>query len=112
MEELEFSNFTNVWEVLGMSPSLEVERAVGTMVALPGSTKPEGDMPSNCRKFYRKLKKIELEASSFIITNICALNIPRKCKKFFQKRETYIKNNNNNILGGYFNMVEKIQKDS
>ena len=42
-----------------MSPNLEVERAVGTMVALPGSTKPEGDMPSNCRKFYRKLKKIK-----------------------------------------------------
>ena len=40
VEELESSKFTNIWEVLGMSPNLEVERAVGTMVALAGSTKP------------------------------------------------------------------------
>ena len=59
VEELESSNFTNIQEVLGMSPNLEVERAVGTMVALAGSTKPDGDMPSNCRKFYRELKKIQ-----------------------------------------------------
>ena len=59
MEELESSNFTNIRKVLGMSPNLEVERAVGTMVALAGSTKPDGDMPSNCRKFYRELKKIQ-----------------------------------------------------
>ena len=59
VEELESSNFTNIREVLGMSPNLEVERAVGTMVALAGSTKPDGDMPSNCRKFYWELKKIQ-----------------------------------------------------
>ena len=57
VEELESSNFTNIREVLGMFLNLEVERAVGTMVALAGSTKPEGDMPSNSRKFYRELKK-------------------------------------------------------
>ena len=51
-----------------------------------------------------------MESSSFIITNIYAPNIPRKQKKFFQKLETYIKNNNNNILGGDFKMVENIQK--
>ena len=55
--------------------------------------------------------KIDMESSSFIITNIYTPNIPRKRKKFFQKLETYIKNNNNNILGGDFNMVENIQKD-
>ena len=55
--------------------------------------------------------KIDMESSSFIITNIYTPNIPRKRKKFFQKLETYIKNNNNNILGGDFNMVENIKKD-
>ena len=35
--------------------------------------------------------KIEIESSSFIITNIYAPNIPRKRKTFFQKLETYIK---------------------
>ena len=42
-----------------MSPNLEAERAVGIMVALAGSAKPEENMPSNCRKFYRELKKIK-----------------------------------------------------
>ena len=59
VEELESSNFTNIREVLGMFPNLEVEHAVGTMVALAGSTKPDGYMPSNCRKFCRELKKIK-----------------------------------------------------
>ena len=48
-----------------------------------------------------------MESSSFIITNIYAPNIPTKRKTFFQKLETYIKNNNNNILGD-FNVVENI----
>ena len=51
-----------------------------------------------------------MELSSFIITNIYAPNIPRKRKKLFQKLETYIKNNNNNIPGGDFNMVEIYKK--
>ena len=59
VEELESSNFTNIWEVLRVSPNMEVERAVSTMVALVGSTKPEGDMPSNCRKFYREHKRMK-----------------------------------------------------
>ena len=59
VEELESSNFTNIREVLGLSANMEVEHAIGTMVALAGSTKPEGDMPSNCRKFYRELKRMK-----------------------------------------------------
>ena len=55
--------------------------------------------------------KTEMESSSFIITNIYAPNIPRKRKQFFKNLETYITNNNNNILGGDFNMLENIQKD-
>ena len=57
VEELESSNFTNIREILRMNPTMEVERAVGTMVALAGSTKLEWEMPSNCRKFYRERKK-------------------------------------------------------
>ena len=59
MEELESSNFTNIREILGMNPTMEVERAVGTMVALAGSTKQEWEMPSNCWKFYRERKKMK-----------------------------------------------------
>ena len=59
VEELESSNFTNIREILGMNPTMDVERAVGTMVALAGSTKQEGDMPSNCRKFYRERKRMK-----------------------------------------------------
>ena len=36
VEELESSNFTNIREILRMNPTMEVERAVGTMVALAG----------------------------------------------------------------------------
>ena len=57
VEELESSNFTNIQKTLGMNPTMEVEGAVGTMVALAGSTKREWEMPSNCRKFYRERKK-------------------------------------------------------
>ena len=32
---------------------------VSTMVALAGSTKPERDMSSNCREFYRETKRIK-----------------------------------------------------
>ena len=48
-----------------------------------------------------------MELSSFIITNTYVPNIPKKRKRSFQKLETHIKNNNNNILGGDFNMVER-----
>ena len=65
----------------------------------------------NTHKLGRNLSiKSEMESSSFIITNIYAPNIPRKRKKIFQKLETYIKNNNNNIPGGDFNMVEIYKK--
>ena len=66
----------------------------------------------NTHKLGRHLSiKIDMESSSFIITNIYAPNIPKKRKHFFQKLETFITNTNNNILGGDFNMVENIQKD-
>ena len=53
---------------------------------------------------------IETELTSYRITNIYAPNIPKKGEKF-QKLETHISNNSNNILGGDFNMVEDMTKD-
>ena len=55
--------------------------------------------------------KIETETCTFKIRNIHAPNIPKKRKRFFEKLETYIKNDSTNILGGDFNMVEDIPKD-
>ena len=55
--------------------------------------------------------KIETETCTMKITNIYAPNIPKKRKRFFEKLETYIKNDTKNILGGDFNMVEDIPQD-
>ena len=44
--------------------------------------------------------KIETETCTLKITNIYAPNIPKKRKRFFEKPETYIKNDTKNILGG------------
>ena len=64
---------------------------------------------SNPSKMGRHLLiKIKTEPLSYITTNIYAPNIPRKRKKFFQKLETNITNNSNNISEGDFNMVEDI----
>ena len=48
--ELESSNFENIREVLGMEPSVQVECAIATMIALAGSTRSEGAFPSSHRK--------------------------------------------------------------
>ena len=55
--------------------------------------------------------KIDTELQSYTITNIHAPNVPKKRRKFFQKLETRISNNTNNILGGDFNMVEDVPND-
>ena len=55
--------------------------------------------------------KVEMESSSFIMTNIYPPKISKKPKKICQNLENFITNNNNNIIGGDFNMVENIQKD-
>ena len=53
-KELESSNFENIREVLGMEPSVHVECAVSTVIAMTGLVRSEGEMPSNCRKFYKE----------------------------------------------------------
>ena len=60
MEELESSNFRNIREILGMSPSLEVEHALGTMVALAGSTKLEGTCRVIARNFTENGKESKI----------------------------------------------------
>ena len=42
IDELESSNFENIREVLGMEPSMHVVRAIGTMIAVAGSTRGDG----------------------------------------------------------------------
>ena len=51
VEELESSNFSNIEEVPGIYPTLDVERAIGSMIAMTGSTKPEGSMPKHTKKY-------------------------------------------------------------
>ena len=58
VEELESSNFSNIEEVLGMYPTIDVERAIGSMIAMTGSTKPVGSMPSHTKKFYKERNKV------------------------------------------------------
>ena len=65
---------------------------------------------NSCKGGRHLLTKIEADLQTYTITNIYAPNIPKKRKHFFQKLETYISNNTNNILGD-FNMVEDIPKD-
>ena len=48
------------------------------------------------------LTKVETDLQSYSITYIYAPNIPKEKKQFFQKLETYISNNTNNILRGDF----------
>ena len=45
VEKLESSNFSNIEEVLRMYPTLDVERGIGSIIAMTGSMKPEGSMP-------------------------------------------------------------------
>ena len=48
--------------------------------------------------------KIETKIYTLKVTNIYAPNIPKRRKRFFEKLETYIRNDTKNILGGDFNI--------
>ena len=91
-EELESSNFTNILEIFGMSPNLEVELAVSKMVALAGSTKPEEDMPRNCQKLYGERKRNQDK-------NISRRSLYEElkeegfCPRFISKLKLFSKNN-------------------
>ena len=58
MAELESSNFTNVQEVLGLFPTVDVERAIGSIIAMTGSTIPAANRPNHTKKFYKERKLV------------------------------------------------------
>ena len=74
LEELESSNFSYIQEVLGIYPTMDVECVIGTMIAMTGSTKPEGSIPSNIRKYYKERKKV-------INQTICLNSFHKELKK-------------------------------
>ena len=74
VEELESSKFQNIREILRLEPSVHVERAVGTMIAMSCSTRPEEAIPSNCRKFYKERKQV-------IQRNVCLKALHEELKK-------------------------------
>ena len=57
-----------------MDPFVHVEHAVGTMIAMTGSTRPEEAIPSNCRKFYKERKQL-------IQRNVCLKDLHEELKK-------------------------------
>ena len=56
--ELESSNFTNIEEVLGLFPTVDVERAIGSIIAMTGSTIPAANRPNHTKKFYKERKLV------------------------------------------------------
>ena len=78
--ELESSQFNNIEEVLGISPTVDVKRAVGSMIALTGSTKPAENRPSHTKKFFKERKKV-------IKQNLCARTFHEELEKegFYSK---------------------------
>ena len=56
--ELESSQFNNIEEVLGLFPTVDVQRAVGSIIAMTGSTIPEENRPSHTKKYYKERKKV------------------------------------------------------
>ena len=75
------------------------------------NTKFKATYGNSCKTGRHLSIKVETELQSYTITNIYAPNIPKKRKNFFQKLETCISDNTNNILGGDFNMVEDVPND-
>ena len=80
VEELESSNFSNIEEVLGIYPILGVERAIGSILAMTGSIKPEGSMPKHIKKYYKERKL-------FIKNNLCIRTFHEELEKdcFYSK---------------------------
>ena len=64
IEELEEGEFKNIPEVLGIPATEHVERALGTMIALAGSTRKMASLPSTSRKFYREREQFVLQKRS------------------------------------------------
>ena len=74
VEELESSNFQNIRMVLGMKPFVDVEHAIGSMIAMTDSTRSEETIPSNIRKYYKERKQI-------IKKNVCLKDFHEELKR-------------------------------
>ena len=86
VEELECSNFSNIDEVLRMYPTLDVERAIGSIIAMTGSMKPEGSMPRHTKIYYKERKIV-------IKNNLCIRTFHEELEKdgFYSKYLTKVK---------------------
>ena len=86
VEELESSNFSNIEEVLGMYPTLDVERAIGSILAMIGSMKPVGSMARHTKKYYKERKIV-------IKNNLCIRTFHKELEKdgFYSKYLSKVK---------------------
>ena len=57
-----------------MYPTLDVERATGSITAMKGSMKPEGSMPKHTKKYYKDRKL-------FIKNNLCIRTFHEELEK-------------------------------
>ena len=84
VEELESSNFSNIEEVLGMYPTLDVECAIGSILAMIGSMKPVGSMPRHTKKYYKERKIV-------IKNNLCTFHKELEKDGFYSKYLSKVK---------------------
>ena len=84
VEELESSNFSNIEEVLGMYPTLDVERAIGSILAMIGSMKPVGSMTRHTKKYYKERKIV-------IKNNLCTFHKELEKDGFYSKYLSKVK---------------------
>ena len=64
VKELEEGEFRNISEVLGIPATEHIQCAVGTMIAMVGSTREEASIPSSSWKFYREREQFVLQKRS------------------------------------------------
>lgn len=71
---MESSDFTNIEEVLGMFPTVDVERVVGKIIPMTGSSKPAGSIPSHTKNYYKKRQQVMKQ-------NLCITTFHEELKK-------------------------------
>ena len=69
-----------------MYPTLDVERAVGSIIAMTGSMKPEGSIPRHTKEFYKERKLV-------IKNNLCIRTFHEELEKedFYSKYLSKVK---------------------
>ena len=99
------------WEGPAVFSSLSNHKCGVAILCTDNKNKLKATYGNSCKAGRHLSIKIDTELQSYTITNIYALMYLKKRKKLFQKLETHISNNTNNILGGDFNMVKDIPND-